>query len=49
MSKNINFRARSKTEFQIQTKPYPAVKQLPKWFTEASPHFGGYGFPLGIN
>ena len=38
MSKNINFRARSKTEFEIQLKPYPAVKQLPKWFTDASPY-----------
>jgi hypothetical protein len=38
MSKNINFRARSKTEFEIQTKPYPAVKQLPKWFTDAKPY-----------
>jgi hypothetical protein len=39
MSKNINFRARSKTEFEVQLKPYPAVKQLPKWFTDASPYF----------
>ena len=31
---NINFRAKSKTEFDVQLKPYPAVKQLPKWFTE---------------
>ena len=38
MSKNINFRARSKTEFEIQLKPYPAVKQLPKWFTDAKPY-----------
>jgi hypothetical protein len=35
---NINFKARSKTEFEIQLKPYPAVKQLPKWFTDASPY-----------
>lgn len=38
MSKNINFRARSKTEFETQPKPYPAVKQLPKWFTDAEPY-----------
>jgi len=38
MSKNINFRARSKTEFQTQLKPYPAVKQLPKWFVDAKPY-----------
>jgi hypothetical protein len=45
MSKNINFRARSKTEFNLQLKPYPAVKQLPKWFTDASPYFGGGVYP----
>ena len=38
MSKNINFRARSKTEFETQLKPYPAVKQLPEWFTKATPY-----------
>lgn len=38
MSKNINFRARSKTEFEIQLKPYPAVKQLPKWFLDMEPY-----------
>lgn len=38
MSKNINFKARSKTEFQIQAKPYPAVKQLPKWFVDKDPY-----------
>lgn len=38
MSKNINFRARSKTEFEIQPKPYPAVKQLPKWFLDQDPY-----------
>jgi len=38
MSKNINFRSRSKTEFEIQLKPYPAVKQLPKWFTDMEPY-----------
>jgi hypothetical protein len=45
MSKNINFRARSKTEFEIQLKPYPAVKQLPKWFTDAEPYQNLPGFP----
>ena len=46
MSKNINFRARSKTEFETQLKPYPAVKRLPEWFTKASPYHGGSGrFP----
>jgi len=38
MSKNINFRARSKTEFEIQLKPYPAVKQLPEWFLNMKPY-----------
>lgn len=38
MSKNINFRATSKTEFDVQLKPYPAVKQLPEWFTKANPY-----------
>jgi hypothetical protein len=38
MSKNINFRARSKTEFEVQIKPYPAVKQLPDWFVNAEPY-----------
>jgi len=45
MSKNINFRARSKTEFEIQPKPYPAVKQLPKWFTDAKPYADLPGYP----
>jgi hypothetical protein len=45
MSKNINFRARSKTEFEVQLKPYPAVKKLPKWFTEASPYEKTPEFP----
>jgi hypothetical protein len=45
MSKNINFRAKSKTEFEVQLKPYPAVKQLPDWFTKASPHFASQNFP----
>ena len=38
MSKNINFRARSKTEFEIQLKPYPAVKKLPQWFLDMDPY-----------
>lgn len=38
MSKKINFRARSKTEFDIQLKPYPAVKQLPQWFLNMQPY-----------
>jgi len=41
MSKILNFRARSKTEFERQLKPYPAVKQLPKWFMDASPFSSG--------
>ena len=45
MSKNINFRAKSKTEFEVQLKPYPAVKQLPKWFTDASPYEPLPNFP----
>ena len=45
MSKNINFRARSKTEFEIQLKPYPAVKQLPKWFVDAKPYSHRPGEP----
>ncbi len=38
MSKIINFRARSRTEFETQLKPYPAVKTLPKWFLDAKPY-----------
>ena len=38
MSKKINFRARSKDEFEIQTKPYPAVKSIPKWFKDQVPY-----------
>jgi len=38
MSKNINFRARSKTEFDVELKPYPAVKNLPKWFLDMEPY-----------
>jgi hypothetical protein len=45
MSKNINFKARSKTEFQTQLKPYPAVKQLPEWFTKSSPYYGSNVYP----
>ncbi len=45
MSKNINFRARGKTEFHVQPKPYPAVKQLPEWFTKSSPHYGSNVYP----
>jgi hypothetical protein len=45
MSKIINFRARDKTQFQIQPKPYPAIKQLPEWFTKSSPHYGSNIFP----
>ena len=45
MSKNINFRARSKTESEIQLRPYPAVKQLPTWFTNANPYSSLPGFP----
>jgi hypothetical protein len=45
MSKNINFKARSKTEFEVQLKPFPAVKKLPEWFTKASPHYGSEKFP----
>ena len=45
MSKIINFRARSRTEFETQLKPYPAVKQLPKWFTDAKPYEDIAGYP----
>ena len=38
MNKKINFRARSKDEFEIQTKPYPAVKSIPKWFKDQVPY-----------
>ena len=38
MSKNINFKARSKTEFDIQLKPYAAVKKLPQWFLDTEPY-----------
>lgn len=39
MSKIINFRARSKNEFEVHLKPYPAVKGLPKWFLDAKPYY----------
>ena len=38
MSKNINFRARSKSEFEVQLKPYPAIKKLPEWFVNELPY-----------
>jgi hypothetical protein len=37
-NKTINFRARSKTEFDTHIRPYPAVKKLPKWFLDADPY-----------
>lgn len=46
MSKNINFRARSKNEFEVQPKPYPAVKRLPKWFLDMEPYGKFDGYPL---
>jgi hypothetical protein len=45
VSKNINFRARSKSEFEIQPKPYPAVKKLPNWFLDMQPYEDLAGFP----
>lgn len=45
MSKIINFKARSKAEFEIQPKPYPAVKNLPQWFLNASPYEPNNGMP----
>lgn len=41
MTKIINFRARSKSEFELQDKPYPASKNLPKWFTDMVPYESG--------
>jgi hypothetical protein len=41
MSKIINFKSRTKAEFEVQPKPYPASKNIPKWFTEAEPYEGG--------
>lgn len=45
MSKNINFRAMSKADFDVQLKPYPAVKKLPDWFMNAKPHVNLPGLP----
>jgi hypothetical protein len=45
MSKNINFRARSKTEFETQLKPYPAVNKLPEWFLNMKPYDSPEGYP----
>ena len=44
MSKNINFKARSKAEFDIQIKPYPAVKSIPKWYLDSEPYLKNSGF-----
>ena len=38
MAKKINFKARSKDEFYIQEKPYPAVKNIPAWFKNQVPY-----------
>jgi len=38
MSKTINFKARSKDEFDIQARPYPAVKSIPQWFKDQTPY-----------
>jgi hypothetical protein len=38
MNKKINFKARSKTEFETQEKPYPAVKSIPQWFKNQDPY-----------
>ena len=46
MTKNINFRARSKEEFDIQLQPYPAIKTLPKWFMDQAPY---ENHPYGTN
>jgi len=46
MSKNINFRATSKTDFEVQLKPYPAVKKLPSWFLDMPPYLASGGQPL---
>ena len=37
-NQTINFKARSKTEGEVQLRPYPAVKNLPDWFTNAKPY-----------
>jgi hypothetical protein len=46
MSKNINFKATSKTGFEVQLKPYPAVKQLPSWFVDAKPYMALPDMPM---
>jgi len=45
MSKNINFKATSQVAFETQLKPYPAVKQLPGWFTDAKPYMDWHDRP----
>jgi hypothetical protein len=45
MSKKINFKARNKNDFEIQTKPYPAVKNLPDWFLNMTPYEPLDGYP----
>lgn len=45
MSKKINFKATTKNEFEVQLKPYPAVKNLPDWFLDASPIAVRENFP----
>lgn len=44
MSKTINFKCRSKEEFDIQIKPYPAVKSLPRWFLDSDPFLKNHIF-----
>ena len=36
--KKINFRSRSKTEFEIQDRPYPASQAVPDWWKKATPY-----------
>jgi hypothetical protein len=38
MDKKINFKSRNKIEFEVQPKPYPAIKSLPKWFLNSDPY-----------
>lgn len=38
VSKIINFKANSKTGWDLQPKPYPAVQTMPKWFLEKEPY-----------
>ena len=45
MSQNINFRASSKTYFEIQPRPYPAVKKIPEWFLNTPPYVDRPGWP----